>query len=115
MKKIYQLKSVFAFALLFLSSIYTESFGSPEKIFKKGFLKYVTGKVIDEKGVPMIGVSVKLKNSEIGAATNSEGRFTLTVPDDKSILVFSYLGYNTQELRLTNASDYTITMVPAVS
>ncbi len=75
----------------------------------------VSGKVIDEKSQPLIGVSVKLENSDIGVATNSEGRFTISVPNDKRVLVFSYLGYENKEVRITNVSEYNVNMIPAVS
>ncbi len=75
----------------------------------------VSGKVLDEREQPLIGVSVKLKNSDVGAATNAEGRFTISVPNDKRVLVLSYLGYENQEVRVTNVSEYNVNMVPAVS
>ncbi|MEJ7831092.1 MAG: carboxypeptidase-like regulatory domain-containing protein, partial [Segetibacter sp.] len=75
----------------------------------------VSGKVIDEKSQPLIGVSVKLENSDIGVATNSEGRFTISVPNDKRVLVLSYLGYENKEVRITNVSEYNVNMIPAVS
>jgi hypothetical protein len=73
------------------------------------------GKVIDEKDAPMIGVSVQVKNSGIGLTTDIEGRLDINAPNGKSTLVISYLGYVTQELSLTNTTDYTIKMVPAIN
>jgi TonB-linked SusC/RagA family outer membrane protein len=58
----------------------------------------VRGRVVDENGKPMAGVSIKLKdNSGRSSVTNEQGFFTATVPDN-SILVFSYVGYATREL-----------------
>jgi TonB-linked SusC/RagA family outer membrane protein len=57
----------------------------------------VKGKVTDEKGEALPGVSIVLKGTQQGTASNSEGNFSLEVPDDKSILVFSFVGYISQE------------------
>ncbi|WP_217220397.1 TonB-dependent receptor [Mucilaginibacter paludis] len=58
----------------------------------------ITGKVTDEKGEPLIGVSVKIKGSTIGIITDLNGKYTLSVPDNKAVLVFTYIGYDTQEI-----------------
>ncbi|MEO6523726.1 MAG: TonB-dependent receptor [Mucilaginibacter sp.] len=64
----------------------------------------VTGKVTDENGEVLIGVSVKLKGSVTGTTTDLNGKYALTVPDDKAILVFTYIGYDTQEIAIGNKS-----------
>jgi len=59
----------------------------------------VTGRVVDELGNPMVGVTVKQKDKPANAtATDAKGYYTLNVPDNNSILVFSYVGYEPQEL-----------------
>lgn len=57
----------------------------------------VTGKVADEKGNPLVGVSVKVKSSSQGAVTDVEGRFSLQA-EPGAILVVSYMGFITQEV-----------------
>jgi len=58
----------------------------------------VKGKVVDEKGNPLLGVTVKIKQSQQAVSTNSVGEFVLTnVPSD-AILQFSFIGYQTKEL-----------------
>lgn len=58
----------------------------------------VNGQVGNEKGTVMPGVTVRLKGSAMKpVTTDSEGRFTMRVPD-KAVLVFSYVGYVTQEI-----------------
>lgn len=57
----------------------------------------VKGTVVDEKNEPMIGIGVIVKNSTTGTVTNEKGQFSITVPDSKSTLVFSFIGYITQE------------------
>jgi TonB-linked SusC/RagA family outer membrane protein len=58
----------------------------------------VTGKVTDNSGAPLTGVSVMIKGSGNGTVTNIEGRYTLTAPTENSTLVFSYMGFVTQEV-----------------
>ena len=58
----------------------------------------ISGKVIGENAESLPGVSVKLKGSAGGTQTKADGVYSLTVPSPQSILVFSYLGYSTQEI-----------------
>ncbi|KUG08560.1 SusC/RagA family TonB-linked outer membrane protein [Solirubrum puertoriconensis] len=57
----------------------------------------VRGRVVDEQGQGLPGVTVLQRGSTNGTSSDSEGRFTITVPDDAT-LVFSYVGYTTQEV-----------------
>ncbi len=70
----------------------------------------ITGKVTDEDGEALIGVNVLVKGTGIGTATDFEGSYTLDVPDDATTLVFSYTGYNTQEILIEGRSVINITM-----
>lgn len=54
----------------------------------------VSGKVTDNKGEILIGVSVKVKGTNIGASTDIHGEFSISTPEN-AILVFSYLGFET--------------------
>ena len=59
----------------------------------------LTAYVVDELGKPMAGVNVHQKDAPGNATiTDTKGRFSITVPNDQTILVFSYIGYETQEL-----------------
>lgn len=58
----------------------------------------ITGKVIDENNEPLIGVNVSVKDANTGTITDFDGNFVLDVPDSKSILVFSYIGYKIKEM-----------------
>jgi TonB-linked SusC/RagA family outer membrane protein len=58
----------------------------------------ITGKVIDEKGLPLPGVSVLIKGTTQGASTDAGGKYSLRVPSTSSTLVFSFTGYNRQEV-----------------
>ncbi len=70
--------------------------------------RVISGKVTSEGGETLPGVSVVLKNTTTGTITNESGDFTLTVPDGNTTLVFSFVGYDTQELRIDNRSSYHI-------
>jgi TonB-linked SusC/RagA family outer membrane protein len=72
--------------------------------------KTVKGKVNDEKGEGLPGVSVLVKGTQRGATTNTNGEFSLSVPDDKSVLIFSYVGYNPQEITVGSQSVFNISM-----
>ena len=58
----------------------------------------VTGSVKDENGEPIIGASVLAKGTNVGISTDTNGIFTLNVPENASTLIFSYVGMNTLEL-----------------
>ncbi|WP_419802043.1 SusC/RagA family TonB-linked outer membrane protein [Mucilaginibacter sp.] len=58
----------------------------------------VTGK---DDGLPLPGVSVSVKGTKFGTQTNTTGRFSLSIPENNSVLVFSFLGYSTQEVSAT--------------
>lgn len=67
--------------------------------------KRIFGKVFNSSNLPMPGVNVQLKGTNIGTFTDPKGVFTLTVPDSKqSTLVVSAVGFTTQEVDVTNAT-----------
>ncbi|MBE9460693.1 TonB-dependent receptor [Dyadobacter sp. UP-52] len=75
--------------------------------------KIVTGKVLDEAGLGLPGVSVVLKGTQAGSTTDVDGKFQLEVGDDiasKAVLVFSFVGFKTQEIVLGSQSALTVNM-----
>ncbi|MFM8372733.1 MAG: carboxypeptidase-like regulatory domain-containing protein, partial [Bacteroidota bacterium] len=58
----------------------------------------VTGTVTGDDGEALIGASVAIKGTTGGARTDANGKYTVNVPAGSSVLVFSYTGYNTQEV-----------------
>ncbi|RDB03878.1 SusC/RagA family TonB-linked outer membrane protein [Runella aurantiaca] len=60
----------------------------------------VGGTVTDEKNEGIPGVSVALKNTTRGTTTDANGKFSLSVVDESSVLVFSFLGYEKQEIAI---------------
>ena len=71
--------------------------------------KPIKGTVVDATGEPLIGVNVSVKGTAIGIITDIDGKYTLEVPTNAT-LVFSYIGYRTQELSVGNQTTINITM-----
>lgn len=71
--------------------------------------KTIKGIVVDATGEPLIGVNVSVKGTTIGIITDIDGKYTLEVPTNAT-LVFSYIGYRTQELSVGNQTTINITM-----
>src|SRR5258705_5360803 len=72
----------------------------------------VSGKVTEAKdGTPIPGVSVKAKGSNAGTFTDYEGKFKITVDPKTRSLVFSYIGYNEQEVAIVAGTELTIAMI----
>jgi len=71
----------------------------------------VSGLVKDEKGQALSGVSVAVKGSSTGTTTDGNGKFSLNVPNRQSILVFSFVGYDQQEIKANkNFLDITFSL-----
>ena len=58
----------------------------------------ITGRVADNQGLPLIGVTVLVKGTTIGTTTDADGNFSIQVPNDQSTLQLSYVGYTPQEV-----------------
>ena len=64
----------------------------------------VSGTVTSDTGEPVPGVNVLVQGTTIGTVTDTNGSFTLSVPDDAKTLVFSFIGYQTQEVEIGEQS-----------
>ncbi|MFD0765384.1 TonB-dependent receptor [Mucilaginibacter lutimaris] len=72
----------------------------------------ITGTVSDAKG-PLPGVNVKLKGTNTGTTTDVNGKYKLTVPEGTGTLVFSFIGYTTQEQLINNRTAIDVVLVEA--
>ena len=63
--------------------------------------RVISGTVKDPTGETVISASVVVKGTTIGTVTDFDGNYTIDVPDDAKVLVFSYIGMKTQELDIT--------------
>ena len=75
--------------------------------------RVLTGTVTDPGKAPLPGVTVIVKGTVIGTVTDLNGKFSLQVPDNSRILVFSFIGMKSQEVNITG-SEYNITLLPDV-
>lgn len=73
----------------------------------------IRGQVTDNKGQPLYGVTVQVKGSVNATTTGSDGSFVIEVQDDATLLVFSYVGMETQEVNIENKSAVQISMKPS--
>lgn len=71
--------------------------------------RQVKGCVSDELGT-LPGVNIKIKGTLSGTSTDAMGNYSITVPDKNAILVFSYIGYVTQEITVDEKSNINITL-----
>jgi len=70
------------------------------------------GTITDEKGVALSGVSVQIKGTNFGTTTDINGKFSIKVPDNNSILVFNYTGFAVQEILVGPQSIMSIKLLP---
>ncbi len=70
--------------------------------------KVITGKVLDESGLPLPGVSIVVKGTTIGINTDVDGVYSLKVPEDAKILVFSFVGMISQQIEIGNKEEINV-------
>lgn len=70
----------------------------------------VTGTVSDEKGQPIPGATVKLKDTKTAVLTDQAGKYSIKLPNTNGILVFSYLGYNPQEIAVNSSKVINVSL-----
>ncbi len=91
--------------LLRLITLWIASFISVA-IYSQG--RMVTGTITDIYGNSMPGVSVIIKGTTTGTVTDLNGKFSIRVPSDESVLTFSFIGYKTQEVVVGQQSDISL-------
>ncbi len=75
----------------------------------------VKGKVTDENGSPLPGTNVLVKGSTTGTTTDAGGEFAIDVPTGNTILVFSFIGYETAEVDIAGRSIVDISLEPSLA
>jgi len=99
-RALYQLIAKSMLVLLF-SFVFFNSY-SQERV--------VTGVVLDESNTPIPGASVIIKGTTTGGLSDIDGKFSLKVPGSESIIVISYVGYETQEISAGQQTSINITL-----
>ncbi|WP_026995750.1 SusC/RagA family TonB-linked outer membrane protein [Flectobacillus major] len=95
------MKKLLFFCFLFLSSIITT--------LAQG-QKTVTGKVTDGNGEALPGVTVRVKETQVGTATNVQGQFTIKVAETAKTLVFSSVGFQSKEIAIGGRSTIDVAL-----
>jgi Ca-activated chloride channel family protein len=71
----------------------------------------ISGVVVDSSdGSPLPGVSVQIKGTAVGTSTNSQGKYTIDVPGESGVLVFSFIGYVPKEMKVGKIDSMTVKM-----
>lgn len=71
----------------------------------------ITGKVVDAKGNTLPGVTVIIKGTSLGTVTDVNGEFAITLPVGQGhALLFSFVGMQAMEVKITDKNDYNIVM-----
>jgi TonB-linked SusC/RagA family outer membrane protein len=74
----------------------------------------VSGRVTDADGVPLAGTTIQVKGTTAGTIADADGNYRLTVPDDAT-LIFSFVGYETQEIAVAGQNVINVTLVQVVA
>lgn len=78
---------------------------------QSGKERTITGQVVDAKGEPLIGVSILVKGTTDGAITDLDGNYKIMTKSNNPVIVYSYIGYKTQEIPLKGQIAINITMM----
>jgi len=70
----------------------------------------VSGTVTEVNGEPLVGVNVSVSGTTIGTSTNMDGEYTLTVSDPNAVLLFSYIGFQQQEIEVEGRSTIDVVL-----
>ncbi|CAM3577221.1 SusC/RagA family TonB-linked outer membrane protein [Sphingobacterium prati] len=74
------------------------------------FFKNITGKVVDQNGKPLAGVTISIKGSKTATSTDADGTFRLNLPVGNEILVLNFVGYKRLEIPVGNQNVLNIRM-----
>lgn len=80
--------------------------GSSSLIVMQG-TRTITGVIVDEKGESVFGATIRIKGQSVGTTSNIDGEFELACKQG-DVLVVSYIGYESKEIRVSNLKMYTI-------
>lgn len=87
----------------------SEKSAAPQEGNQQGKERTITGVVSDDMG-PLIGVNVLIKGTSNGCITDLDGNFTLTTTEANPVIVFSYIGYTTQEIPVKGNAPINVMM-----
>lgn len=73
-------------------------------------VKGISGKVTNQSGVPISGVTVAVKGTTTGVITDNNGNFSLTLPSDSKVIIFSFVGMKSQEITIGNKTTVDVVL-----
>ena len=71
----------------------------------------ISGTVNDDAGIPIPGVNVTVKGTLVGVVTDIDGKYSINVPNNDAVLIFSFVGYVTQEIPVGNQRNINVSFV----
>ncbi|WP_333821454.1 TonB-dependent receptor plug domain-containing protein, partial [Ohtaekwangia sp.] len=74
----------------------------------------ITGKITDADGMGLPGVNVLVKGTSTGTTSDVDGKYTLQVPDESTTLIFSFIGYATQEVEIAGRTTIDVVLAADV-
>lgn len=86
------------------------SYGVNLSEYNLNFFKNITGKVVDQNGKPLAGVTISIKGSKTATSTDADGTFRLNLPVGNEILVLNFVGYKRLEIPVGNQNVLNIRM-----
>ncbi len=95
------MKKLFIFFLLYFAILVVEGQAQSRKI---------TGKVVDESGVPINGATISVKNSKVVALSNDKGNFSIELPSEATTLMVTFIGMETSEVNVSKKSTVTVSL-----
>ncbi len=95
------MKKLFIFFLLYFAILVVDGQAQSRKI---------TGKVVDESGVPINGATISVKNSKVVALSNDKGNFSIELPSEATTLMVTFIGMETLEVNVSKKSTVTVSL-----
>src|SRR5215831_10887983 len=92
------------------SFVFTESVHAQVATTEQDINSTVKGRVSDEDGKPLQGVTVQIKGSSGGVVTNAKGEYQLAVHSKSAVLVFTHVGMQTQEVAVGSKTELNISL-----
>ena len=83
--------------------------------FKSPTQFIIRGKITDNKGQPLSGVSINIRETKIGTASAADGTYSISVPDEKTVLYFSFVGYTEKYVKVGSKKFINVQLSPITS
>ncbi|WP_157718067.1 TonB-dependent receptor [Gramella sp. MAR_2010_147] len=92
-----------------------KGYESTSSLIKVQDQKELTGIVTDQNGMPLPGVNIIEKGTSNGAVTDFDGEYSITVSGEESVLIFSFLGFQSKEVLVGNSSTINLSLMESQS